>query len=76
MNSPAMPKLDAGQKHVLKLIARDKKEDGWATVSEALFKMLSETTPAELVTFEKLEIGGRARLTEMGEEVVEAMAWL
>jgi hypothetical protein len=68
--------LDHGQKHVLKLIARDQKADGWTKVSETLYKSLSSNIPNELAIFEKLEDGGRAKLTEEGQDVINAMAWL
>jgi len=68
--------LDHGQKHVLKLIARDRKEDGWTKVSEILYKHLVASMPPELATFEKLEDGGRAKLTTEGQGVINALAWL
>ena len=69
-------KLDNGQKHILRLIARDCDDEGWTAVSEALYPHLSKNMPSELVEFEKLEIGGRARLTEEGHNVINAMKWL
>jgi len=71
-----MTKLDMHHKHILKLIARDRDEDGWAFVSETLYPHLSKGMPAELVQFEKLEQGGRARLTDEGQNVINAMEWL
>jgi hypothetical protein len=69
-------KLDAAQKHILTLIRRDKKADGWTFVSEQLFAVLSKNIPTRLAVFEKLEDGGRAKLTDEGESVLNAMAWL
>lgn len=71
-------KLDIAQKHVLSLIARDKKEDGWTRVSQLLYKPLSESIPKELAVFELVgnDGWGRAKLTEAGSNVVEAMSWL
>jgi hypothetical protein len=69
-------KLKPEQKHVLRLIARDKKENGWTVVSSKLYKVLSSNIPVELATFEHVEEGGRAKLTEAGQNVVDAMAWL
>ena len=46
-------KLESGQKHILRLIARDKKEDGWTTVSAQLYKVVSASIPAELATPEQ-----------------------
>jgi hypothetical protein len=68
--------LDAGQKHILRLIARDCNSDGWATVSSALYGVLCSSLPPELVTFEPSGGAGRARLTGAGRAVVESMAWL
>lgn len=75
MNEPK--KLNNGDKHLMKLIARDRKEDGWATCSAVVAKML-KTIPSELVEFECLDDGGRgrARLTEQGQSILDAMAWL
>ncbi len=69
-------KLDAGTKHIMRLILRDRKVDGWATVSAQLYPVLSSTVPPELVEFERLEHGGHAKLTPDGENVLEAMEWL
>ena len=69
-------KLEMEHKHILRLIGRDKKANGWTPVSEQLFKHLEPNMPKELCIFEKLEVGGRAKLTEEGERVLSAMAWL
>lgn len=69
-------KLDGGQKHILRLIVRDKKEDGWTTISSQLYKTLSAKIPSELAVFEPLGDAGRARLTDAGQGVINAMAWL
>jgi hypothetical protein len=69
-------KLTSAHKHILKLIARDKSDSGWTSVSELLFPQISKNMPTELCQFEKLEVGGRVKLTEEGKNVVESMAWL
>lgn len=69
-------KLDTQHKHILSLINRDAEDDGWASVSDKLLPILSTVMPKELVTFETLDVGGRARLTEDGKSVVLAMEWL
>lgn len=71
-------KLDAGQKHVLKLIDRDRKLDGWTAVSAQLYPHLSKSLPSVLAVFEPVgnDGRGRARLTEQGESVLMAMEWL
>ena len=69
-------KLDDGQKHILRLIERDKREDGTALVSEQLYNVLSVNMPKELVTFEKLNNGGIVKLTDEGKAVIIGMKWL
>lgn len=62
--------LDAGQKHLLRLINRGKKEDGWTSVSAVVFPLLLDL-PEDLVEKEKFDIGGgRIRLTEKGNVVL------
>ena len=68
--------LDFGQKHILRLIARDKTSDGWATVSAQLYNVIRNNIPSELATFETVGDGGRVKLTDMGNSVVSSMAWL
>ena len=65
-----MANLDAGTKHFLSLIRKDKKSDGWTTVSSILCGLV-EKMPSELVVFEKTDAGGRAKLTEKGETVLD-----
>ena len=69
-------KLELEHKHILKLIARDRVDGEWADVSETLCKYIKANMPVELVTFEKLDVGGRIKLTEEGQQVVNALAWL
>lgn len=71
-----MEKLKAQHKHIMRLIDRDADEAGWAKVSESLYPTLSKNMPPELIEFEKLNKGGRARLTEQGRDVLDAMQWL
>lgn len=68
--------LDIQHKHVMKLIARDCNDDGWASISESLYPSISGALPPELVELEKLEHGGRARLTDEGNNILSAMKWL
>ncbi len=64
-------KLDYNQKHLMRLIARGKKEDGWAPVSKMVYPLLP-SIPSELVILERFEDGaGRAKLTPTGEIVLE-----
>ena len=72
-------KLDIQHKHILKLVDRDADEEGWTSVSEKLYPVLSKAMPPELVIFELIDDGfgvGRARLTNQGQMVLYAMEWL
>ena len=71
-------KLDAGQKHMLMLVTKGAIEDGWAPVSSVMFPLVEKTLPSELVELEAVgkEGRGRARLTEAGKNLLDAMAWL
>lgn len=76
MTTKTHPKLNSGQIHILKLIVRDRDADRWAFISKTLYSAISTNLPHELVIFEELEVGGRAKLTEDGEKVVYALNWL
>lgn len=77
-------KLTAGEKHILQLIRRDAGADGWTTVSKAVAPLFTDkkipcgTMPEALCEFEHIgtEGAGRARLTQKGIDVLDAMAWL
>ena len=69
-------KLHGGDRRVIKLIARDRDDEGWATVTATLLRVIRDAVPAALVVFEETENGGRARLTDEGEAVARAMPWL
>ena len=71
-------KLDSGQKHFLRLIAKDQQgPDGWCPVSKVVYPLVQKTMPAELVEHQPTEDGrGRARLTQDGQNLLDAMAWL
>lgn len=70
-------KLDAGQKNILQLIAKEADRDGWAKVSAAVGKAM-HIMPTELVIYEAdgPDEGGRVRLTANGRSVLYAMQWL
>lgn len=70
--------LDAGQKHMLRLVAKDSLADGWTPVSKQVLPLLAQIhMPQELIELEELEDGrGRVRLTDKGQAVLDAMAWL
>jgi hypothetical protein len=71
-------KLDSGQKHFLRLIQQGQQcPEGWCPVSKTLYPLVQKTMPVELVEHQPTEEGrGRARLTEAGENLLAAMAWL
>lgn len=73
-------KLTSGQKNVLGLIRKGAKEDGWAPVSKFVAPLFTDKhpaqMPAELCEFEHIGEGGRARLTDKGNAVLDAMAYL
>jgi hypothetical protein len=63
--------LDNGAKHLMRLVKKDRKEDGWATVSATVWPVV-DTLPVELVEREQFPDGsGRARLTTAGETVLQ-----
>ena len=70
-------KLDHGQKHLLRLVARDAGTDGWTPVSAPVFPLI-EKVPQALIDLERIgdEGRGRVRLTAEGSGVISAMAWL
>lgn len=70
-------KLTDTHKHFLRLIVKDADVDGWASVSKAVFPLV-EQMPSALVELEMVgdEGRGRVRLTEEGESVITALAWM
>jgi hypothetical protein len=66
-------KLDAG--HILRLISREADAEGWAKVSKLVYPLVAGV-PSELVELQSLGEGGRVRLTEQGQSLIYAMAWL
>lgn len=72
-----MSKLSSGQKNLIRLVVKGSGPDGWAPVSAALYPLV-ESIPGNFVELEKVgDLGkGRARLTQEGHSLVEAMEWL
>ena len=70
-------KLDAAQKHLLRLIVQDTDADGWTVVSEQVFPIMKRV-PSALIVLEYVgdDGRGRARLTHEGQMVIDAMPWL
>lgn len=80
---PDEQKLTPGQKNVLGLIRKGAREDGWAPVSKFVAPLFTDQNipggamPKALCEFELLDEGrGRARLTQKGHDVLDAMVWL
>lgn len=75
-------KLSSGHKHILTLIRKGAKEDGWAPVSKVVAPLFIDKSipggamPVELCEFEPVGDGGRARLTPLGHNILDAMAFL
>lgn len=69
-------KLDSGQKHILRLVARDADAEGWCSVSNFLITAIRHNMPEKLVQFKSVDEKWFIRLTNDGEDVVRAMEWL
>jgi hypothetical protein len=68
-------KLNDGEKHFLRLIRKDRDPEGWAVVSKMLYPLMDKM-PRELVELRPTENGGRVRLTDDGEALLDAIEWL
>lgn len=71
-----MYKLKIEHKHMLKLIDRETEKDGWTPISDALYPHLLTNMPNELVVFDGTAGSYKAKLTDEGQNIVKAMAWL
>jgi hypothetical protein len=77
-------KLDSGQKNMLRLIRKGAATDGWAPVSNVIAPLFAgpkppwRGIPPELCEFELVDESGagRARLTQAGNNILDAMEWL
>lgn len=65
-----MSKLTQQQRDFIRLIQRSIGSDGWAPVSETLWRFM-DLLPSRLLETEKFEQGGRCRLTSDGEVLAE-----
>jgi hypothetical protein len=64
-------KISVGQRRILYLTQKDKKEDGWTPVSATVWPLLDDISK-ELLEREQFPDGsGRARLTKTGEIVLQ-----
>jgi hypothetical protein len=68
--------LDAGQRHLLSLIAKDAKTDGWAITSEVVYRYIATNMPKDLVECREEEDRTLVRLTDKGRSIVDAMSYL
>jgi hypothetical protein len=71
-------KLSFGEKHLLRLIAKDSQNPtGWAPFSSHVYS-LAKQMPDELVECFSIGVEGKgeARLTAQGQAVLAAMEWL
>lgn len=81
---PAHEKLSGGKKHILSLIRKEADSDGWTPVSKAVAPLFTNEKipggmiPRELCEFEPVgdDGRGRARLTEAGINLLDALVWL
>jgi len=70
-------KLDIQHKHIMRLINRDAKQDGWTDISDQLYPVLLKSMPNELIEFNQVSGKGKARLTDEGKSVLSAIDnWL
>lgn len=66
-------KLDNGQKHFLRLIARDQQTpDGWCPVSKVVYPLVQKTMPAELVEHQATETAAVASAQALAPEPAPA----
>ncbi len=63
-------KLNISERHILRLVRKGQDFEGWAKVSAQVWPFV-KAMPRELVTAEKTETGGRAKLTVAGEVILD-----
>ena len=68
----AMQKLSDNDKHLLRLIHRSEKRDGWASVSQPIWPFIAKL-PSDLVELQEVGFSGIVKLTREGETVLK---WL
>ena len=62
--------LSANDKHLLRLIRKDKGYGGWTKVSGAVWPLV-QSLPSELVELKTTDFGHLIRLTEKGDTVLD-----
>lgn len=69
-------KLDAGQKHLMVLLDRDQKPDGWTSVNPVIYPFVANL-PQDFRELQVLDDQTcRGRLTAKGQQILMAMEWL
>ena len=66
-------KLSGGDRHFIKLIARDADVQGWSKVSAQVMPLVRKM-PSGFVEID--EENSKVRLTEAGKNIHDAMEWL
>ena len=70
-------KLSDTDKSLLQLYARSERDaDGWANCSKPIYTWLSTFVRTDLVELEPIGEVGRMRLTSLGNDLLNAMAYL
>jgi len=73
-------KLTEGQKHIMRLVDRDKNEAGWTPVSAMLYYHIRGEFSTDILDMKENKKGGGsggfARLTEKGNSILAAMIYL
>lgn len=66
-----MSRLSVSELHLLRLIRKDKGNDGWTNVSDVVYPIV-KNLPSELVIIEQKTENGwwQAKLTDVGETVL------
>ncbi len=63
--------LNAGQRRIIQLIEKEgNQHGGWAKVSRCLYPLVREMPPELVETEADEKGGGRARLTRLGQEIL------
>lgn len=62
--------LNAGQRHLLRLVEKDADADGWTPVSEIVWPLV-HALPDDLVEKVKLGTGGKCRLRDQARAIIK-----
>ena len=67
-------KLESGEIHLIKIIVKDKNEDGWSMTDRVTLSLVRKL-PQELVEVHERPHYSYVRLTTKGQQVFDAMAY-